>query len=331
MVRIVALLVVLAAVVTAAGGGVASSAAATVECDSPGPWPESANGVWVRRVVEVAGYEIVGCTGSAWVAVTPVTSFYVWATEPWQRPTGMRAATEPYLRGAFTDGTRVVWEAQGLALWVDAGPNATDRLPGASAFGWLRTASRGLPRRYRPLEMMPTPPAALHACRSNPSLVPACPIRIPGLRLRTDDAGWRTYPNPVRRLDGIFGMQLGGEIPGRPELMRPPGNLHIEVEVRRGRTLGMRIAWPTGKLTPPRDGLVHEERSRPLLLARVTWGGKQGAVALAPGYPVGGSQGNHVVFRWRHRGKTYVVGMHAWEPFTEAYATMRRVVASLPR
>ena len=88
--------------------------------------------------------------------------------------------------------------------------------------------------------------------------------------------------------------------------------------------------WPTTGAVAPHDGLVREERPRPLLLGRVTWGGKRGSVALAPGYPVGGSQRNHVMFRWRQGGKTYVVGMHAWEPFTEACATLRRVVLSLP-
>ena len=36
------------------------------------------------------------------------------------------------------------------------------------------------------------------------------------------------------------------------------------------------------------------------------------------------------MFRWRQSGETFVVGMHAWEPFSEAYATLRRVVTSLP-
>jgi hypothetical protein len=241
----------------------------------------------------------------------------------------MRPASEPYLRGAFTDGRRVVWRAQGLAVIVEAAVLGIP-LPGATAFGWLRTSSHGLPRAYRRLELMPTPPAALGACRSDPALAFACPARNPRVTTRRGPAGWRTYPS-ARSVDGIFGLQLGGEIPGRPELMRPPRILHIEVEAASRRLRGTPFAWPEGPVTARRNGLVREDRSSGLLLARVTWRGRHGTVVLAPPYPAGGSQGNHVLFRWRRGGTTYVVGMHAWEPFREAFATLRRVVQSLPR
>jgi hypothetical protein len=223
----------------------------------------------------------------------------------------------------FTDGTRLAWQAQGLGIWVEAGPSGADVLPGKSALGWLQISSRGLPRRYRRIEMMATPPAVLARCRSDRYLRAACPTRIPRI------TGWETYPRPPRAVDGLFGFQLGGEIPGKPELMRPPRILHIEVARDPDRWVPFR--WPTADAVAPHDGLVREERQKPVLVGRVTWGGKKGSVALAPGYPVGGSQGNHVMFRWRQGGRAYVVGMHAWEPFSEAYATLRRVVASLPR
>lgn len=299
-------------------------------CAASGSWAASATGSWVKRVVEVAGYEIVGCTERAWLAATPATRFLVWATDPWQRPVTMQPAPEPYLRGAFTDGRRVVWVAQGLAVWVEPGPGPIDRLPGATAFAWLQVSSRGLPRRYRRLELMPTPPGALRACRSDPLLASACPARIPRIALRDGPAGWTTYPRAPAR-GGIFGMQLGGEIPGRPELMRPPRIFHLEVETATRRPRGTPFAWPAGGPGAPRDGLVREARPSALLLGQVTWGTRRGSVALAPPYPAGGSQGNHVLFRWRAPGTTYVLGMHAWEPFSEAFATLRRVVESLPR
>lgn len=328
MLRSVALLVV--AFVACARQASAGTVPEPVVCEAPGSWARSQTGAWVRRFVQVAGYEVESCTGSAWVAATPAARFLVWATEPWQRPAGMRPASEPYLRGAFTDGRRVVWQAQGLAIWVEAGPGATDRLPGATAFGWLQASARGLPRRYRRLELMPTPAVALRVCRSDRALAPACPARIPRVERRNGPAGWRTYPG-ARPPDGIFGMQLGGEIPGRPELMRPPRILHVEVEAAPGHPRGTLFLWPDGSTTAPRDGLLHQDRSAPLLLARVTWAGRRGTVVLAPPYPAGGSQGNHVIFRWRARGTTYIVGMHAWEPFSESFAMLRRVAESLPR
>jgi hypothetical protein len=290
---------------------------------------QSVTGAWLRRVIEVAGYEVLGCTTSAWVGVTPITQFTIWATEPWRRPPGMRRVTEKDPIGAYTDGTRVVWEAQGLAIWVAPGPNTGDRLPGQTAFAWLQGSSKGLPRKYRPLLFMPTPTAALNTCRSDPRLAPACPLRIP----RVLSSGLHTIPRPPRAVNGIFDIQRGGEIPGKPELMRPPGNLHIEVEVAvdPAKPLGIGFRWPTSGTAKPQNGMVREERRSPVRFGRVNWGGKAGTVVLAPSYPGGGSQGNHVVFRWRDGPSTYLVGMHAWEPFTEAFATLRRVVASVPR
>jgi len=317
-------------VLTASGSGAANTS--VEECAVPGSWAQTVNGGWVARVVEVAGYALDGCTGSAWVGVTPLTRFTIWATEPWQRPPGTTPYGERDLRGAFTDGTRVLWEAQGVAIWIAPGPDASDVLPGKTALAWLQSASRGLPRRYVRLAFMPTPAAALRTCRSDATLAPACPTRIPRVFLSPSIPGWRTYPGAPRPVSGIFGMERGGEIPGKPELMRPPRILHVEVEAAVGeKPLGTRFVWPTGGVTRPRDGLVHEDRQRPVYFGRVVWGGRAGTVALAPPYPTGGSQGNHVVFRWRTGRTTYLVGMHAWEPFAEAYATLRRVVSSLPR
>jgi hypothetical protein len=291
------------------------------ECPE-GTWIRSSTAAWLRRVVEVAGYAVAGCTGSAWIATTRRTSFYIWSTEGWRPSTVHKRYPEAgrLPLPTYTDGTRVVWQAQGLGIWVEAGPSPSDVLPGKTALGWLQISSRGLLRRYRPIVMMATPPAVLARCRTDARLRPACPTRIPQIE------GWETYP---RRVNGIFGIQLGGEIPGKPELMRPPRVLHIEVAVRPDRWVPFR--WPTSGAVTPRNGLVRSERSRPVFLGEVEWGGKKGSAALAPSYPVGGSQGNHVIFRWRQRGETYVVGLHAWEPFSEAYATLRRVVASLPR
>jgi hypothetical protein len=275
---------------------------------------------WLRRVVEVAGYRVEGCTASAWIASTTKTRFLIRATKGWRPSGGLRRYGDGLPYPAYTDGTRVVWAAQGLGIWIEPGPGGSDTLPGKSALSWLQVTSRGLPRRYERIAFMATPAAALRQCRSDVSLRPACPSRIPRVR------ALRTYPRVV---DGIFGLQLGGEIPDRPELQRPPHVLHIEVAIDRPPNL--QFKWPTTGAIKPHDGLLREARRRPVYLGRARWAGKPGSVALAPAYPLGGSQGNHLIFRWREHGTWYVVGMHAWEPFTEALATLRRIVASLPR
>jgi hypothetical protein len=292
---------------------------APADCPS-GTWIRSQTAAWVQRVVAVAGYPVESCTGSAWIAATPRTRFYVWTTEPWRRSPDLRPYTAAgrLALPTYTDGTRLVWGAQGLGIWIEAGPSPSNVLPGPTALGWLQIASR-LPRRYRAIPMMRVHPAVLARCRSDRRLRPACPARIPRI------PGWETYP---RKVGGIFGIQLGGELPGRPELMRPPHVLHVEVAVDPDRWVPFR--WPTSGAVTPRSGLLRTDRPKPVLLGRVRWGGRRGSVALAPGFPNGGSQGNHVMFRWRSGRETYVVGLHGWEPFREAYATLRRVVASLP-
>jgi hypothetical protein len=49
---------------------------------------------------------------------------------------------------------------------------------------------------------------------------------------------------------------------------------------------------------------------------------------LAPGYPAGCEQGDHIIFRWRQGTPSYALGLHAWEPLAQAVATMKAVVAS---
>lgn len=323
------LMAVILSLVQAAGSAPASYAAPP-DCP-PGEWIRSETAGWVKRVAERAGFLVEDCTGSAWIGVTTLTSFAIWASEPWRRPPGTVPYTDaPGLQSAYTDGTRVVWEAQGTAVWIAPGPTPSDRLPGRSALSMLQAASFLVPRRNEPIRFMRTPVDVLRACRSDRALAPICPTRIPRVSLEPVVRWGRTYPAlrfPAAP-DGIFDIER--RFQSGPGLIRPP-IVHIEVEATSGRPRGLRFAWPTtGRAVAIRDGLFSEERDGPTYLGAVTLGGKHGALALAPGYPLGGSQSDHVIFRWRSGGKTHLVGLHAWEPFSEAYATLRRIVLSLP-
>jgi hypothetical protein len=171
--------------------------------------------------------------------------------------------------------------------------------------------------------MMRTPYGPLRKCRSSKILARACPRAIPRI------AGWRTYPSYGNPVTDTFGLESGGgELPGKPELNRPPAMLHFELSASRGRQI-LSFAWPRGAAVRPRNGLVRQKRSQPVLLGRILWSGRRGSLALAPSFPVGGSQGNHLIFRWRAGGVTYFLGLHAWEPFLETVATLRKMVASL--
>lgn len=73
---------------------------------------------------------------------------------------------------------------------------------------------------------------------------------------------------------------------------------------------------------------MEERRRRPLFLGRVTWGGHEGVLVLAPPFPRGGLQGNHLIFSWGEGSKA--VSLHGWEPFEEVPTVLRAIVESIP-
>jgi hypothetical protein len=232
------------------------------------------------------------------------------------------------LAGTTLYGTmsQVGWRAQGVTVWIQYGPRADAKLPRRARLAELVLVTAHLPRRYRPIFMIRTPYGPLRKCRSSKLLAPACPREIPRIR------GWRTYPSYGNPVTNTFGLEHGGEFPGKPELSRPPGMLHFELSAGRGRAARRILAfgWPRAGAVHPKNGLVREKRGQPVLLGNAVWNGRRGSLVLAPSFPLGGSQGNHPIFRWRTRGVTYFLGLHAWEPFVETVATLRRMVMRLP-
>jgi hypothetical protein len=74
-----------------------------------------------------------------------------------------------------------------------------------------------------------------------------------------------------------------------------------------------------------------QRRERALLLARPRWTETTGILLLAPPYPRGGINGDHLVYVWRDDGVAYALSLHAWRPLREATATLRAVVESIRR
>jgi hypothetical protein len=293
---------------------------AQVACEAPGEWARTRTATWLQRAATLAGFSVTRCTGSAWI-VSRRTSFYLWTSPapPSAHPVVDQLAGEPVYGG----DVRIAWRVQGLSVWLEPGPESGEPFPATGELAELVITTRNLPRRYRPLELITMPPAALARCRSSKRLRPACPTRIP----RVSEG--RTYPrygNPVR---STFGIERGGEFPGKPELNRPPTMLHLEISA--GPDEGLRFPWPTGDPAPSFQSVLRTERDAPLLLGEVTWGEKHGTLVLAPPYPTGGSQGNHLIFRWRQEGTTYLVGLHAWEPISETVLVLRTIIYSIPR
>jgi hypothetical protein len=109
---------------------------------------------------------------------------------------------------------------------------------------------------------------------------------------------------------------------------RPPVWSHISIYAGNlARAFG--FAYPTHGPRVRPDGMFARARTRAIFLGAYTWGGRHGTVVLAPAYPGGGEQGDHLIFRWRQSGVGYAVGLHGWEPLTQAFATLRAMVRSI--
>jgi hypothetical protein len=279
---------------------------------------------WLHRVASVAGFRVAGHNDAAWfVEGRGQTGFYLWAN----RATPAREPVFDHLAGATLYGSRkqVGWRANGVTVWIQYGPRADATLPRRDRLAQLVLVTLRLPRRYGPIPMMPTPVGPLRKCRSSKLLAGVCPRAIPRVR------GWRTYPSYGNPVTGTFGLESGGgEFPGKPELSRPPAMLHFELTAAHGPAARrvLPFEWPRGHAVHPRNGLVRMRRGQPVLLGGATWNGRSGSLVLAPSFPLGGSQGNHLIFRWRANGVTYFLGLHAWEPFVETVSTLRRMVLS---
>jgi hypothetical protein len=278
---------------------------------------------WLHRAATVAGFHVTGHNDAAWfVRGLGRTGFYLWAnkSKPDPKPVFDRLAGVTL----YGTGKQVGWRAQGVTVWIQYGPRSDAVLPRLGRLAELVSVTRGLPRRYGPIPLMRTPYGPLRKCRSSKLLAPACPREIPRV------GGWRTYPSYGNPVGGTFGLERGGEFPGKPELNRPPTMVHFELSAARGpHAQVVPFAWPHGTAVRSRNGLVREKRRAPVLLGDRVWNGRHGTLVLAPAWPSGGSQGNHLIFRWRADGVTYFLGLHAWEPFLETVSTLRRMVKSL--
>jgi hypothetical protein len=156
------------------------------------------------------------------------------------------------------------------------------------------------------------PRGAARRCRAARLVRPACPRLVP-------EAPYDERPEVyVAQLipagpgaPELFNLQWGAETPGRPERNRPPRLSHVVL-----------AAGAPGEAL---QGI----RLRPL--RPVAWSGRRGTLLRAAPYPRGGLHGNHLVFRWQEGNREYAVSLHIWAPPAETVATLRAVVASMPR
>jgi len=76
------------------------------------------------------------------------------------------------------------------------------------------------------------------------------------------------------------------------------------------------------------DGLPSHRGTEAIAFGRRRFGEVEGELVLAPA--IQAMDGGHLIFRWRSGQVEYAISLHAWEPLTEAAATLRALVAAVP-
>jgi hypothetical protein len=196
---------------------------------------------------------------------------------------------------------------------------------GASVADSTEAAAR--PKLPRPVALVPLAPKRLAHCRASSLMRPACPTRVPRVRAAFLS---HLYRDPGAPRFEAFNLERGGESPTHPERNRPPRMAHIVIfagAVERGAPFRYDAAQPA-RLA---NDLMSRDRTRALAFGPIRWANRNGRLYLAPPVLHGGMMGNHLIFRWRDAGRRYALGLHAWEPLLEASATLRAIIASLPR
>jgi hypothetical protein len=178
-----------------------------------------------------------------------------------------------------------------------------------------------------PVTLVRMPPRALRECRRLRALRPACPSLVPEAPYDPGSPVFAARSRPGIPYAGMRGFELqwGAEHPGAPELDRPPATVHLVVSEGWGVLLASKQ-----RRERARDGLLAERRRGMVFLGRVRWAGRRGDLVLAPPFPRGGIEANHLRFTWQEGGAVYGVSLHGWEPFTEVPPVLRAVVASVP-
>ncbi|MCA1707596.1 MAG: hypothetical protein LC808_31725 [Actinobacteria bacterium] len=177
------------------------------------------------------------------------------------------------------------------------------------------------PEPRHPIALMALPKRHQAECRRFPRLEPVCPTTIPIVeasqkRARAFESGRDHF---------VFFSEWSGPYPGVTAKNAPPRFVHV-VAHAGGLDKAFPFQWPTE--TTPLPDPIPRKRPAPMLLDDVTWYGINGELLLAPSFPAGGIDGDHVVFRWAEGSEEYAISIHGWSPLEATIATLRSVVGS---
>jgi hypothetical protein len=172
------------------------------------------------------------------------------------------------------------------------------------------------------VELIPLPQSYLAKCERFPELEPVCPRSIPPIG--SDQSRAQSFRSGKHV---VFFAEWSAHYPGITDKNAPPRFLHLNVH---GGDLASAFPfeWPSTPSELPNP--PPKKRADALLLDDVTWFGKAGSLVLAPRYPSGGIDGDHLIFRWGGTEEAWAISLHAWLPLSETRAALKAVVGSIP-
>jgi hypothetical protein len=179
------------------------------------------------------------------------------------------------------------------------------------------------PPAVQPVRLVPLSPSLRHNCLRIKVVAPRCPAEVPATetryRVRELDYGTDAYR--------VVEFAANAPYPSIGRRNSPPRFAHV---VLKGGDLtkAFYFEWPSGP-TVPVAGALEGDRQTPLLLETQSWAGRQGTLVLAPAFPAGGVDGDHLVYRWEEGDQEYALSLHAWKPLDECVATLRVLVESV--
>ena len=174
-----------------------------------------------------------------------------------------------------------------------------------------------------PVHLTRTPKEVAHLCER---LVvrQACPGELP-----TTAEPYRGRALHLSSEYVVLDIACGGPYPGLTRKNAPPRFAHVVIKVG---DLGdaYPFTFPSGDAPSGSTARPSSSGSAPLFLGTPTWGGLTGTLILAPPFPRGGIDGDHLIFKWSRAGTDFAVSMHAWRPLASTEATLRSVIDSIP-
>jgi hypothetical protein len=101
---------------------------------------------WARQVALYGGYVVRGRTGTAYIVSGHGAGFFFWGSPTSEERPGADLAGNHIVETVdsitvYTDGVRFHWRIHGLSLWVEAGPNQSDRITAATLRPLVRSSA----------------------------------------------------------------------------------------------------------------------------------------------------------------------------------------------